>query len=71
MFNRALGLGLEDPASDEQLDEALDFLDGVLAYVAVAPEAEPGDLGDATRGAWAALATAAGRSSVRSTDRPA
>jgi GNAT superfamily N-acetyltransferase len=44
MFNRALGLGLEAPATDEQLDEALAFLDGVLAYVAVAPEA--GELGE-------------------------
>jgi GNAT superfamily N-acetyltransferase len=46
MFNRALGLGIGQPATDEQLDEALDFLRDVQAYVTVAPEAEPGDLGD-------------------------
>jgi GNAT superfamily N-acetyltransferase len=46
MFNRALGLGIGAPATDEQLDEALDFLHEVQAYVTVAPEAEPGDLGD-------------------------
>lgn len=46
MFNRALCLGLEAPATDEQLDEALDFLQGVQAYVTVAPEAEPQDLGE-------------------------
>lgn len=46
MFNRALGLGIERPATDEQLDEALGFLRGVEAYVTVAPEAEPRDLGD-------------------------
>ena len=46
MFNRVLGLGIEQPASDEQLDEALGFLRGVQAYVTVAPEAAPADLGD-------------------------
>jgi GNAT superfamily N-acetyltransferase len=44
MFNRVLCLGLEAPATDEQLDEALEFLQGVQAYVTVAPEAEPEDL---------------------------
>jgi GNAT superfamily N-acetyltransferase len=46
MFNRVLCFGLEAPASDEQLDEALDFLQGAQAYVTVAPEAEPTDLGE-------------------------
>lgn len=46
MFNRVLCLGIETPATDEQLDEALDFLRGVQAYVTVAPEAEPQDLGE-------------------------
>jgi GNAT superfamily N-acetyltransferase len=46
MFNRVLCLGIETPATDEQLDEALDFLQGVQAYVTVAPEAEPQDLGE-------------------------
>jgi GNAT superfamily N-acetyltransferase len=40
MFNRVLGLGIEQTATDEQLDEALEFLDGVRACVAVVPEAE-------------------------------
>lgn len=44
MFNRVLGLGLNRRASEEQLDAALAFLDGVHAYVAVAPDAEPPDL---------------------------
>jgi GNAT superfamily N-acetyltransferase len=46
MFNRVLCLGLEAPATDEQLDEALDFLQGVQAYVTVAPQAQPQDLGE-------------------------
>lgn len=44
MFNRVLGLGLDRPASEGQLDAALAFLDGVRAYVAVAPDAEPPEL---------------------------
>jgi len=46
MFNRALGLGIEQPATDERLDAVLAFLHGVEAYVTVAPEAGPPDLGD-------------------------
>jgi GNAT superfamily N-acetyltransferase len=46
MFNRVLGLGLEAPATNQQLDDARDFLQGVEAYVTVAPEAEPQDLGE-------------------------
>jgi GNAT superfamily N-acetyltransferase len=45
MFNRVLGLGLDGPATEAQLDEALDFLRGVEAYVTVAPDAKPQDLG--------------------------
>jgi GNAT superfamily N-acetyltransferase len=44
MFNRVLGLGLDRPATEHQLDAALGFLDGVHAYVAVAPDAEPPEL---------------------------
>ena len=44
MFNRVLGLGLGRPASEEQLDAALAFLDGVHAYVTVTPDAEPPEL---------------------------
>jgi GNAT superfamily N-acetyltransferase len=46
MFNRALGLGIEQPATDEQLDQVMGFLRGVEAYVTVAPEAAPADLGE-------------------------
>ena len=46
MFNRVLGLGIGEPASEAQLDEALGFLRGVQAYVTVAPEAVPADLGE-------------------------
>jgi GNAT superfamily N-acetyltransferase len=46
MFNRVLCLGVETPATNEQLDAALDFVQGVQAYVTVAPEAEPQDLGE-------------------------
>lgn len=44
MFNRVLGLGIDAPATDEQLDEALEFVRGVEAYVTVAPDARPDDL---------------------------
>jgi GNAT superfamily N-acetyltransferase len=44
MFNRALGLGLDKPASEEQLDAVLGFLSGVHAYITVAPNAEPPEL---------------------------
>ena len=46
MFNRVLGLGIDGPATEPQLDEALDFVRGVEAYVTVAPDAEPSDLGE-------------------------
>lgn len=46
MFNRVLGLGLGEPATRAQLDEALDFVRGVEAYVTVAPDARPHDLGE-------------------------
>jgi GNAT superfamily N-acetyltransferase len=46
MFNRVLGIGLEEPATEAQLDEALDFVRGVEAYVTVAPDARPQDLGE-------------------------
>jgi GNAT superfamily N-acetyltransferase len=69
MFNRVLGLGIDEPATRPELDEALDFVRGVDAYVTVAPDAEPHDLGGqlesrglrADRG-WTKFS--------RSTDRP-
>jgi GNAT superfamily N-acetyltransferase len=44
MFNRAMGLGLDEPASEELVDETLDFLAGTRSYVSVAPEARPAEL---------------------------
>ena len=46
MFNRALGLGLAEPATDEGLDAIAAFFrrHGVSYAVALAPGAEPGDL---------------------------
>jgi GNAT superfamily N-acetyltransferase len=46
MFNRVLGLGVGEPATEPQLDEALAFVRGVEAYVTVAPEAQPRGLGE-------------------------
>ncbi len=44
MFNRALGLGLDEPATEDGLDEIFDFLAGTNAYLSVAPEARPAEL---------------------------
>jgi GNAT superfamily N-acetyltransferase len=44
MFNRALGLGLDRPADEEQLDAVVRFLAGVRSYVTVAPAARPPEL---------------------------
>lgn len=44
MFNRALGLGLDTPADQGQLDRVLRFLAGVHGYVTVAPAARPPEL---------------------------
>lgn len=44
MLNRAVGLGLEAPASDDEIDAVLTAMDGVDAYVAVSPFAAPADL---------------------------
>ena len=46
MFNRVLGLGLDRPATPEQLDEVVDFFRvlGVEWCAAVAPQAEPPEL---------------------------
>ena len=41
MFNRATGLGLDQPATEDALDEILDFLDGTRFYVPIAPDARP------------------------------
>jgi GNAT superfamily N-acetyltransferase len=44
MFNRVLGLGLDAPADESQLDIALGVLGGVHGYVTVAPAARPREL---------------------------
>jgi hypothetical protein len=62
MFNRALGVGLEQPATQEQIDRIGGFFNGlgVEWCVALAPQAQPAELSSwlATRGftsgyAWA------------------
>ncbi len=53
MMNRVIGLGLDGPATEEQVDAALAAIaPGIRFYVAVAPDAEPPELADwlATRG---------------------
>jgi len=44
MFNRAMGLGLDEAASEELVDETLAFLEGTRSYVSVAPDARPAEL---------------------------
>jgi GNAT superfamily N-acetyltransferase len=45
MFNRALGLGLREPATEEALDELATFFgEGIGWCVALAPEAQPPEL---------------------------
>jgi GNAT superfamily N-acetyltransferase len=44
MFNRVIGLGLEEPATEEAVDAVLGSLRGVRAYVTVAPVARPSEL---------------------------
>jgi GNAT superfamily N-acetyltransferase len=43
-LNRAVGLGLSDPATEAGLDEALRFMDGTSSAVAVTPDAQPPEL---------------------------
>ncbi len=47
MVNRIVGLGVDEPATETVLDEALAAIgEDVSCYVAVAPEARPAGLGD-------------------------
>jgi GNAT superfamily N-acetyltransferase len=46
MFNRATGLGLDEPATEKLVDETLTFLAGTRSYVSVAPNARPSELRD-------------------------
>jgi GNAT superfamily N-acetyltransferase len=41
MLNRILGLGVDEPATEEAVDTALDALTGTTHYVAVSPDARP------------------------------
>jgi GNAT superfamily N-acetyltransferase len=45
-FNRAIGLGLAEPATTDALDSVLEFLAGTASLIAVAPDARPADLED-------------------------
>jgi GNAT superfamily N-acetyltransferase len=45
MLNRVTGLGLDRPATDDDLDEVLAAMEGSTFYVAVSPFAAPPDLG--------------------------
>jgi GNAT superfamily N-acetyltransferase len=44
MFNRAMGLGLDEPASEKLVDETLGFLEGTRSYVSITPGAKPPEL---------------------------
>jgi hypothetical protein len=44
MFNRAMGLGLDEPAAEEIVDEALAFLEGTRSYVSLPPGVRPPEL---------------------------
>jgi hypothetical protein len=47
MLNRVVGLGIEAPASEADVDDALAAIGpGVTRYVAVAPRAQPAELPD-------------------------
>jgi GNAT superfamily N-acetyltransferase len=46
MFNRATGLGLDEPTTEELVDQTLDFLAGTRSYVSVAPDTRPPELRD-------------------------
>src|SRR4051794_10515114 len=46
MFNRVMGLGLDEPATQEHVHEALAFLAGTRSYVSTAPDARPPELRD-------------------------
>jgi ribosomal protein S18 acetylase RimI-like enzyme len=46
MLNRIVGLGLDGPASEEQLDVAIAAMAGLRYYVSVSPSAEPAEIAD-------------------------
>ena len=76
-LNRVLGLGLDEPATDELLDEVERFFEGITFFVQLAPGTQPPDLEArlAARGyvrdyAWAKF-DRAGRGRAGAADRPA
>lgn len=46
MLNRIVGLGLERPATEDQLDAAIAAMDGLRFYVSVSPAARPAEIPD-------------------------
>jgi GNAT superfamily N-acetyltransferase len=46
MLNRIVGLGLDAPATEEQLDDAIAAMAGLRYYVSVSPRAEPAGIGE-------------------------
>jgi GNAT superfamily N-acetyltransferase len=44
VFNRAMGLGLDEPSTEELVEAVLEFLEGTRSYVSVSPEARPPEL---------------------------
>ena len=46
MLNRVVGLGVHGPATEEQLDAAIDTMTGLRFYVSVSPDAQPADITD-------------------------
>ena len=46
MLNRIVDLGLDGPATEEQLDDAIAAMAGLRYYVSVSPSAQPAEIGD-------------------------
>jgi GNAT superfamily N-acetyltransferase len=46
MLNRIVDLGVDGPASEEQLDAAIAVMGGLRYYVSLSPAAEPAEIGD-------------------------
>jgi GNAT superfamily N-acetyltransferase len=46
MLNRIVGLGLDGPATEQQLDDAIAAMAGLRYYVSVSPDSEPAGIGD-------------------------
>jgi len=77
MLNRVSGLGLQEPATDAQLDEIAAFFEpfGVEYAIAIAPQAQPAELtgllaerGFASGYAWTKFTRAADEASASITD---